>query len=78
MCGFRVVILPHQELTIQPTAFPGGQQYITGAYTPLSSFTQTLNMTGLVFDFRGFIELVSVAQLQYAFDNNINNRLLDL
>lgn len=30
LCGFRVVILPHQEITIQPTAFPEGQQYITG------------------------------------------------
>lgn len=42
LCGFWVVILPHQVITIQPTAFPGGQRCNTwspaGGSTYPSSF----------------------------------------
>lgn len=50
LCGFRVVILPHQEITIQPTAFPEGQQYVTGY--------QRQDTTKLVFIF--FSEYVKI------------------
>ncbi len=48
LCGFRVVILPHQEITIQPTAFPGGQRHSSGqpaagAASHASPLTGTFN-----------------------------------